>query len=84
MADYTITNLEEVEDAAVGFGLSPALEARFQAEILQGLVDFRLLQAYFKDSPNRATEEQVGAAMESRAQALVATHLSRDAGIANE
>lgn len=33
MADYAITNLEEVEDAAVGFGLSPALEARFPREL---------------------------------------------------
>jgi parvulin-like peptidyl-prolyl isomerase len=30
------------------------------------------LQAYFKDSPNRATEEQVGAAMESLRKQLVA------------
>ncbi len=50
----------------------PTLEARVQAEILQGLVDFRLLQAYFKDSPNRATEEQVGAAMESLRKQIVA------------
>jgi len=49
-----------------------ALAARLQAEILQGLVDFRLLQAYFQDSPNRATDEQVGAAMESLRKQLVA------------
>jgi quercetin dioxygenase-like cupin family protein len=29
MADYTIQNLKELEDSAVGHGLSPQLEARF-------------------------------------------------------
>lgn len=29
MSDYTIKNLKDVDDAAVGFGLSPNLEARF-------------------------------------------------------
>ena len=29
MSDYTVMNLKEVEDAAVGFGRSPDLEARF-------------------------------------------------------
>jgi mannose-6-phosphate isomerase-like protein (cupin superfamily) len=29
MADYTIKNLKDVEDSAVGHGLSPQLEARF-------------------------------------------------------
>lgn len=52
--------------------VDPALEARVHAEILQGLVDFRLLQAHFKDSPHRATEEQVGAAMESLRKQIVA------------
>jgi len=52
--------------------VDPALEARVQAEILQGLVDFRLLQAYFKDSPNRASDEQIGAAMESLRKQIVA------------
>ena len=49
-----------------------ALEARWQAEILQGLIDFHLLQAYFKDSPNRATEEQVATALESLRKQLTA------------
>lgn len=52
--------------------LDPALEARLQAEILQGLVDFRLLQAYFKDSPNRATDEQIGSGLEALRKQLVA------------
>jgi mannose-6-phosphate isomerase-like protein (cupin superfamily) len=29
MADYTLTNVKDVEDSAVAFGLSPDLEARF-------------------------------------------------------
>lgn len=29
MSDYTIKNLKEIDDAAVGYGLSPSLEARF-------------------------------------------------------
>jgi hypothetical protein len=29
MSDYTIKNLKEIDDAAVGFGLSPSIEARF-------------------------------------------------------
>jgi len=29
MSDYTIKNLQEIDDAAPGFGLSPNLEARF-------------------------------------------------------
>lgn len=50
----------------------PALEARWQAEILQGLVDFQLLKDYFKTSPNRATDEQVTAALESLQKQLTA------------
>jgi mannose-6-phosphate isomerase-like protein (cupin superfamily) len=38
MADYTIANLKEVEDAAVGFGLAPGLEARFASEALEATV----------------------------------------------
>jgi uncharacterized cupin superfamily protein len=34
MTDYTIRNLKEIEDGAVGFGLSPALEARFARDEL--------------------------------------------------
>ncbi len=49
-----------------------AIEARWQAEILQGLIDFRLLQAYFKDSPNRASAEQVEAALDSLRKQLAA------------
>jgi mannose-6-phosphate isomerase-like protein (cupin superfamily) len=33
MADYTLTNLKDVEDSAVKFGLSPNLEARFAREL---------------------------------------------------
>jgi mannose-6-phosphate isomerase-like protein (cupin superfamily) len=33
MADYTLTNLKEVEDSAPKFGLSPDLEARFVREL---------------------------------------------------
>jgi mannose-6-phosphate isomerase-like protein (cupin superfamily) len=36
MADYTLKNLkEDVEDSAVQFGISPALEARFAREPLE-------------------------------------------------
>ena len=36
MADYTLKNLkEDVEDSAVQFGLSPALESRFAREPLE-------------------------------------------------
>src|SRR3954469_24979189 len=35
MADYTIKNLrDDVEDSAVAFGYSPALEARFARDVL--------------------------------------------------
>lgn len=34
MADYTLKNLQDVEDAAPGFGLSPDLEARFARDDL--------------------------------------------------
>jgi hypothetical protein len=34
MSDYTIKNLKEVDDSAVGFGLSPNIEARFDREPL--------------------------------------------------
>jgi mannose-6-phosphate isomerase-like protein (cupin superfamily) len=34
MADYTLINLKDVEDAAPGFGLSPDLEARFARDVL--------------------------------------------------
>ena len=34
MADYTLTNMKDVEDAAPGFGLSPDLEARFARDDL--------------------------------------------------
>jgi parvulin-like peptidyl-prolyl isomerase len=66
-----VTTLAEKRLAAVKT-LDPALEPRLQAEILQGLVDFRLLQSYFKDSPNRPTDEQVGAAMENLRKQLIA------------
>jgi mannose-6-phosphate isomerase-like protein (cupin superfamily) len=35
MADYTIKNLKDVDDAAVKFGLSPGLEARFAPDALE-------------------------------------------------
>jgi len=35
MAEYTLKNLKDVEDAAPGFGLSPGLEARFAREPLE-------------------------------------------------
>lgn len=34
MDGYTLLNLEDVEDAAPGFGMAPALEARFAREAL--------------------------------------------------
>jgi uncharacterized cupin superfamily protein len=38
MASYTHTNIEQVEDAARKFGLSPALEARFGRRALESEV----------------------------------------------
>ena len=35
MAGYSITNLHDVDDSAVGFGLSPDLEARFASGDLE-------------------------------------------------
>jgi mannose-6-phosphate isomerase-like protein (cupin superfamily) len=35
MSDYTVMNLEDVEDAAPKFGLAPDLEARFAREPLE-------------------------------------------------
>lgn len=34
MSDYTIKNLKDIDDSAVGFGLSPNLEARFSRKPL--------------------------------------------------
>ncbi len=36
MPGYTKTNLMDVEDAAVGFGLSPDMESRFARDALEG------------------------------------------------
>lgn len=36
MSGYTIQNLKELEDSAVGYGLSPSLEARFARKALEG------------------------------------------------
>ena len=35
MADYTLTNLKDIEDQAPKFGLSPSLEARFARNELE-------------------------------------------------
>ena len=52
MGDYTIKNLkEDVEDVAVGFGLSPNLEARFARKPLgceQGAVGYEKLAPNFR------------------------------------
>ena len=37
MPGYTHQNLKELEDAAVSFGLSPNMEARFAREALEGV-----------------------------------------------
>jgi uncharacterized cupin superfamily protein len=34
MSGYTVSNLKQIEDSAVGFGLAPDLEARFAREAL--------------------------------------------------
>jgi uncharacterized cupin superfamily protein len=34
MSGYTVSNLKQLEDSAVGFGLAPELEARFAREAL--------------------------------------------------
>ncbi len=49
-----------------------ATTARVTAEILQGLVDFRLLQTYFKTSPHRATDEDYRKALDSLRKQLAA------------
>jgi uncharacterized cupin superfamily protein len=51
MADYTLLNLKaDVEDAAVGFGLSPSIESRFARKALgleqSGLSYFRLAPGF--------------------------------------
>ena len=38
MTPYTLINIDEVEDAAVGFGLAPSLEARFARRALGGTI----------------------------------------------
>jgi mannose-6-phosphate isomerase-like protein (cupin superfamily) len=38
MSDYTKVNIEEVEDSALKFGLSPSLEARFTRKALDASV----------------------------------------------
>lgn len=38
MSDYTKVNIDEVEDSALRFGLSPSLEARFARRALGGTV----------------------------------------------
>ena len=48
MGDYTRVNLKEVEDQALKFGLSPALESRFAREALN-LKDAGL--SYFRIAP---------------------------------
>src|SRR5262245_66237182 len=35
MSGYTLSNLKQVDDSAVAFGLAPALEARFAREALE-------------------------------------------------
>jgi mannose-6-phosphate isomerase-like protein (cupin superfamily) len=37
MPGYTHQNLKDLEDAAVGFGLSPNMEARFARDALEGV-----------------------------------------------
>jgi mannose-6-phosphate isomerase-like protein (cupin superfamily) len=51
MPDYTIKNLKEIDDAAVGFGLSPNLEARFARKALgceKGGVGYERLAPNFR------------------------------------
>ena len=38
MTPYTLINIHDVEDAAVGFGLAPSLEARFARRALDGTI----------------------------------------------
>jgi parvulin-like peptidyl-prolyl isomerase len=57
---------------ATAKSIDPLLVPRVQAELLQGLIDFRLLQAHFKESPNRASNEQIAAAEESLRKQLMA------------
>jgi len=38
MTPYTKVNIDDVEDAAVGFGLAPSLEARFARRALDGAI----------------------------------------------
>jgi mannose-6-phosphate isomerase-like protein (cupin superfamily) len=51
MSDYTIKNLQEIDDAAPGFGLSPNLEARFGRKLLdceKGGVGYEKLAPNFR------------------------------------
>lgn len=64
MSDYTVSNLKQVEDSAVEFGLSPELEARFAREALgcerTGLSYQRLApDARMKFAHRHAKDEEV-------------------------
>ena len=64
MAGYTIRNLREVEDSAVGFGLSPGLEARFASgdlELTQLGVSYQRLAPEFRIpfGHQHATQEEL-------------------------
>jgi hypothetical protein len=51
MSGYTIKNLQEIDDAAPGFGLSPSLEARFGRKSLdceKGGVSYEKLAPNFR------------------------------------
>jgi uncharacterized cupin superfamily protein len=61
MGDYTLTNVKDVEDSAVQFGLSPDLEARFVRNL--GLEQFaisyqRLAPGYRAPFAHRHKEQE--------------------------
>jgi quercetin dioxygenase-like cupin family protein len=63
MADYTIQNLKDLEDSAVGHGLSPQLEARFAKGPLEceqsGLSYQRLAPDFRGFGHSHKTQEEI-------------------------
>ena len=75
MADYTLKNLKDVEDAAPGFGLSPELEARFAREPLElenmGISYQRLAPDFRGFGHRHKTQEEIYVLISGSARARV-------------
>lgn len=77
---YTLRNLKDVDDAAPGFGLSPALEARFARKALESR---KVAVSYQRLQPNvrvpfghrHATQEEIYVVLSGSATAKVGDEL---------